>query len=420
MDFSSALANLKRTAEAGNPADSRDNRNGHDSRSPHSKRPRYEHHSSRRHYSRENAMRKALATLPHYRPTPSGPSNKHIALLFITIDDLPFEDIWKAWAQTDSTVQVSIVVHAKFPNRVQSEWLKQRLLVQPPKMGRGRHYSPPVYHSRRPEWGSIEITRAMLDLLHEGLRIGHDRQQDKRFSCNRYHVGEPSSAEIPPVDKFVFCSETCLPVTTLEETAKALFAIQNNSWVNGRNTPNNGYSRQMQFDKVDSVVPVSCIWKADQWMVLSRPHAVAIMGMDRQLPHALWQCFTQTNASDELYFPTSLSLLGIMPSSVELEKRRVTYADWSVSARNPASFVGAKELKRVAGIARKEGCLFARKFVLWCDEDDSGKSKQEEVPPGHITVAEWKQCIDDFTGQQPTTDGEMKEQHESTSSNAAT
>jgi hypothetical protein len=280
--------------------------------------------------------------------------------------------------------------HAKFPERVKSEWLKQHLLVRPPKIGRGNTYEPVQYHSRRPEWGSIEITRAMLDLIHEGLLIGEERAKDPRFSKERY--GHAST----PVTNFIFVSETCLPVSIASEVGTALRSSSGQSWVNARNTPNNGYSRQQQFEKVDPVVPKQCVYKADQWMLLTREHATAVMELDQHLPRgaSLWQCFDETNASDELYFPTALNLLGIMPFSQQIARRRVTYCDWSVSARNPASFVkGVEDLKRVAAIARNEGCLFARKFTPFqAIPGDTSTAKQKESP-GQITVEEWKECI---------------------------
>lgn len=389
MDFSSQLANLQKTAAS---ADRRDG-DGHSSQQGRAKRPRH-----RRHYFNETAMKKALATLPHYRPRKQSPNatHRHIALLFITIDDLPYEHIWKEWmsSQDDDDIHVSVVCHAKFPERVKSEWLQQRLLVQPPKLGRGNEYEPLKYHSRRPEWGSIEITQAMLDLLHEGLAIGH--KLDPRFPAERYGHYEP-------VDKFIFVSETCLPVSTLKEVKTTLLGSSSSSqydycsWVNARNTPNNGYSRQQQFEKVDPVIDPKYIYKADQWIVLARDHATAVMELDDRhhlLPRGafLWQCFVDTNASDELYFPTALALLRILPSA-HVMQRRVTFCDWSVGARNPASFTkGVEDLKRVAAIARKEGCLFARKFSPFEVLPDDDPPKEEE-PTGQITVEEWKECI---------------------------
>jgi hypothetical protein len=413
MDFSSQLASLQKAAA------SADRRRGGDHRPPshgQAKRPR----RRRRYFFNEHAMQKALATLPRYRPACDLPktTNLHIALLFITIDDLPFEHIWKEWIsggssgsgsgssagdddEDNNNIKVSVLGHAKFPERVKSDWLKQRLLVQPPKMGRGNTHEPVQYHSRRPEWGSIEITRAMLDLIHEGLLIGAGTA-DPRFSEERY--GHSS-----PITHFIFVSETCLPVSTLTHVGTALRSSPGQSWVNARNTPNNGYSRQQQFEKVDPVVPKTCVHKADQWMVLTRAHAMAVMELDRHLPRGacLWHCFDETNASDELYFPTALALLGIMPLTHQIARRRVTYCDWSVSARNPASFVkGAEDLKRVAAIARNEGCLFARKFTPFQVIPGDASTAKEKESPGQITVEEWKECIhalaEESTAEQPT------------------
>lgn len=426
MDFSSQLANLERAASRGGDGD----HGAHDRHHPHRHNKRPRHHSNedrspqqrrrRRHYYfQEHAMQKALVALARYRPRPSppgadAPTNcdktrpRHIALLFITIDDLPYEEIWKAWAMQQASssddndnVMVSVVGHAKFPNSVKSSWLRQRLLVESPKMGRGGGFESPKYHTRRPEWGSIEITRAMLDVLHESLQIGTGVPPigDERFSSRRFLVTTTTcdDKDIPPVDKFIFVSETCLPVTSLHEVNTALFGtngqLVDESWVNASPVPNNGYARQLQFDKVDPAVPKHCVYKADQWMVLSRGHAMAVMDLDRHLPRgaSLWQCFVETNASDELYFPTALALLGIVPSSIQVLRKRVTYADWSVSARNPASFTnGLQGLKQVAVSARQEGCLFARKFSPF---DDKPGAKQDD-PTGCITVDEWKECIE--------------------------
>ncbi|KAL7540997.1 hypothetical protein ACHAXR_011780, partial [Thalassiosira sp. AJA248-18] len=206
---------------------------------------------------------------------------RHIALLFLTIDDLPHEHIWKEWlksssngylmvgkdvndAVTDSNHEgstsnndavVSVLCHAKFPERIKSPWLRQRHLLQ--RSGSNNDAddakNSPRFHSRRPEWGSIEITRAMIDLLEEGLRIGSnegvegERDTEGQRSLHRY-LSTPGDASpendttdgttrdqkpsatntmtarnIPPVDRFVFVSESCLPVTTLKEMELALF-----------------------------------------------------------------------------------------------------------------------------------------------------------------------------------------------------
>eukprot|EP01083_Nonionella_stella_P102419 291336_1 len=161
-------------------------------------------------------------------------------------------------------------------------------------------------------------------------------------------------------------------------------------------------------------VPEKFIYKADQWIALTRHHAWPLISLideavksvqtnylrndQNNLKVALWHCFQDVKASDEIYFPTTMALLGILgagssndgeesqegiaravatkeaeaDNSIEKEIafKRVTYCDWSENARNPASFVvnpqedaEFKELNKKVILARDEGCLFARKFI---------------------------------------------------------
>jgi hypothetical protein len=381
---------------------------------------------------------------------------RHIALLFLTIDDLPHEHIWREWIKgspadtgtddadgsSQSNLMVSILCHAKYPERITSPWLKQRHLIRfRNEKEETKESQPPKLHSRRPEWGSIEITRGMIDLLEEGLRIGslrHDGGENdvkptdgkssesaKPFSYARYlstpgdaledTVNEsciPSNNDIPPVDRFIFVSESCLPVTTLKEVEMALFgpkpteSNENNpkknpydkSWINARSTPNNGYSRQLQWDEIRPTdIPPTLIWKADQWIILNRSHGRAVASLpDKYLNgRSLWYAFRRCRASDEMYFPTALSILGVIVRSKgvtevedgnelcagsEIRRRKVTYCDWSTSAKNPASFT-VKDLEGVAKKARGEGCLFARKFVVLTRREGEGD--------GIVSVEDW-------------------------------
>ena len=368
---------------------------------------------------------------------PIAKAQKHLGLLFLTIDDLPFEHIWRAWlagagcSSNDNDdndnergpegMIVSVLCHAKYPDRIKSEWLKQRLLIDKERSGNvggdGAGGDSKVHYlTRRPEWGSVEITRAMIDLVEEGLRIGDsdgevddteksDSKDNATTTSARRFVSTPaqddSTAALPPVDQFIFLSETCLPVATLAEVGNTLFGVDNStaanvsSWLKARNAPNNGYARQQQWDRMNGAIPTENIWKADQWILLIREHAEAVARAGRGNASSksssisssgaqLWECFKRTRASDELYFPTVLSLLHIIGGDKKhdgstsimatdllgdkVANRRITYCDWSMSARNPASFnvllEGRKaEFSEVVRKAREEGCLFARKFV---------------------------------------------------------
>eukprot|EP00977_Amphora_coffeiformis_P008636 scaffold1953_cov176-Amphora_coffeaeformis.AAC.54 len=537
MDFASALEDLERTADQASSG-----RGGGSSHHHHHRgggagnrrgRPEdYSHHNRRnqrpRHHSRERGgpgrhhhqghrsgppppsnpleqMRRfgyrieppPVAVRP---PQDLGQANRpfHIALLAICIDGLPYEHLWRAWAaQTGGhNTQVSLLVHAKYPRRVQSEFLKQRLLVHPPKLGRGNSYADPEYVSHQPNWGSVQITRAMLDLMRDALVIGTpaDTEKDPRFSKQRYHIQNDSAdtaTTLPPVDKFIFISETCTPVATLAEFEMVLFGspdlyASNNptddgtapkitpwhqSWVHARNrntpgTPKNKYERD-QFGEIYRMVPGQYRWKADQWMALSRQHAAAVNAMDAHMRPGdqLWNSFTKISASDEMYFPTALGILQIIqdpkvvarikeqqqhaatgegnkerPSGWEAKEgkpkdeaeagggaqeaakeesaekdekteekpevtveslsptvlfKSVTFTDWSEGMRNPKSFFrGSNDLRTISRLARAQGSLLARKFIL-CPPSEDATGKAPEEMSGYITVDQWKQMIEE-------------------------
>lgn len=358
---------------------------------------------------------------------------------------------------------------------MKSDWLRQRLLTYPPKQGRGNSFLDPVYLSRKPEWGSVEITRAMLDLLEDGLKIGNCsggtsvQCEDKRFAATRYLVRYPpsfdseriSSNDIPPVDHFLYISESCLPVATAPEFFSNL-SDSTISWVNARHrmqagTPKNKYEDD-QFAGINRRIPGQFRWKADQWLLLSRTHASKIIAIDRpHIPpkHQLWQSFCHINASDEMFFPTSLALLGYLrftKDGCDTQKRRsrdeesyngkkstgeneaqdlahstvgtqssstcdsattstlpdknpcillkpVTYTDWSEGARNPATFVhGASDFKTIGKLARHQKCLVARKFATF--KDVPGISSNAEHMTGNITFEQWIEVIEELQNEE--------------------
>eukprot|EP00523_Entomoneis_sp_CCMP467_P016025 CAMPEP_0168781402 /NCGR_PEP_ID=MMETSP0725-20121227/8617_1 /TAXON_ID=265536 /ORGANISM="Amphiprora sp., Strain CCMP467" /LENGTH=643 /DNA_ID=CAMNT_0008831277 /DNA_START=50 /DNA_END=1977 /DNA_ORIENTATION=+ len=352
---------------------------------------------------------------PRELPADLGRRPFHICLLAICIDDLPFEHIWRAWANhcnnstpnndndTDEQphqpppVIVSLLCHAKYPLDVKSEWLQRHIITRPPRMGRGNSFADPEYLTHTPEWGSVQITHAMVDLLRQAHLIGttHDErylkeQQDPRFSNKRFlvNVNENDTSvmeTIPPVDKFLFISETCLPVQTLPEFAQAFFgppdlyrnmetvvisepSRSNNdnsdndkkepkmglkrpdpdqptpwevSWVNAKNrnspnTPRNKYESD-QFATVHRMIHGHYRWKADQWCALSRPHATALVNIDNHYASTyndqLWKTgFYNVSASDEMYIPCCLAVLQILLSDVPLSQNPNNPASAKVTA----------------------------------------------------------------------------------------
>ena len=45
------------------------------------------------------------------------------------IDNLPFESIWRRWIENNDerNIQVQVLIHAKFPEKIQSNWVKTKL-----------------------------------------------------------------------------------------------------------------------------------------------------------------------------------------------------------------------------------------------------------------------------------------------------
>lgn len=409
MDFAAQLANLERSANA---ARRRPHNNDNNDRP----RQRQRQDTTTQPKTPFQSLSRAGYRIDPFITKEDPPNQvRHVCLLAITIDELPYEDIWKQWATSTNTngIVVSLVCHAKYPHNVQSEFLKKHLLQEPPKIGRGNQLADPVFRSHRPEWGSVEILRAMLDILHDGLLIGnnHSTSVDPRYDPTRYLMTPLEQAEvsidesskqtdtkeeaipqskIPPADMFVFISETCLPIQPLNHWVETLDA--NRSWVNARNrethgTPRNKYELD-QFAMI-RMVPADCRWKADQWMALCRPHAIAVRQIDNHMPERerLWsKGFYQVNASDEMYFPTVLAVLQLLKQQAEeddaalVRKRPVTYTDWSQGMKNPATHT-MEDLQQVTLKARAQGSLLARKFT------------------GAIDLAEWERCCSVATSE---------------------
>jgi hypothetical protein len=83
----------------------------------------------------------------------------------------PQEEIWRAWIEeslsSSCPYQADLYIHAKYPERIQSQWVRSRTLS----------------HSYRPEWNSPEVIRAMLAVLEKALA----NDQNGRFVFGTGH-----------------------------------------------------------------------------------------------------------------------------------------------------------------------------------------------------------------------------------------
>lgn len=166
--------------------------------------------------------------------------------------------------------------------------------------------------------------------------------------------------------------------------------------------------------------PSQCIYKADQWVLLSRKHVVEIIRLcqyvhnrinntdtdclvselsngrvDTTYYNTYVRLYDKVMASDEMIIPTTLALLGFINDTtpikmtdiavsinnnneneddcrdLDINRCRATYSDWSEKMPNPKTF---RIMRRSDFItARGEGCLFFRKLIsdkqyIWSDD----------------------------------------------------
>ena len=229
-----------------------------------------------------------------------------LGLLFIIIDHMPHEALWREWLDSR---HARAWVHAKHPDAVTSPWVRRRLL-------RTRW---------TPEWGSIELVHVMAALLRAALAV-------------------------PSLTHVQFLSEKCVPVHTLRDTIRQLDA--GTSWLDLLDRPNNGYTALRQFSRVQRP---GRILKSDQWSLLARPHAQRVLDVYDKDP-TLTE-FQHVQAADEIFVPTALQP---RPGADRVRPTKAVYVDWSVSCKHPREFTHAEGPAALAR-ARALGALFLRK-----------------------------------------------------------
>jgi hypothetical protein len=139
----------------------------------------------------------------------------------VIVDELYHEDIWKHWCQEESrNFGAELFIHAKHPERVQSIWVKERLIEK----------------SFVPDWNSPEVVRAMLEVLNSAI-----------MKQNRTMEGE--------FERFIFATESCIPICSLEEAGLLLFE-DSKSWLQAYRTGKSRWEEGWCFESVNRrVIP---------------------------------------------------------------------------------------------------------------------------------------------------------------------
>lgn len=341
---------------------------------------------SKLHFSRKsNSAFAAPSSLATIAPVNE---QKTVGICIVIVDSLPHEAIWAEWANevnegSSGEYKAKIAIHAKHPDRIKSEWVRERLV-------------PLTY---QPDWNSPEVIRAMLTVMNECLRD-------------------------PCCGRFVFATESCVPLYRLNYIGEVLFK-EDASWLNAFNRGKSTWETQTCFRSVnDKIIPPNVVWKCiPGWIMLSRRHAAEIslltakscthvpfstskssccLGSDAEADLVkAWGdggTWTESNgnvwAPEEVFFPTLLSILGYLKESGkdEVRRRSVTYAKFKkVGDANPIAFVNmdATLLKDLRG----SGSLFGRKFGAGTIDIARWISLMKNDDP---SIGEKRKCDDDI------------------------
>lgn len=160
-----------------------------------------------------------------------------IAICLVIVDTLHHEDIWRAWCEKGSEgkhYQARLFIHAKYPEKIKSAWVKSNLIDV----------------TFRPEWNSVEVVQALLSTLDTALQyIDNNSRKDGATDATKEVTG------VPKCGRFLFGTETCLPLYDLQYIGETLFA-ENCSWLNAYHTPVGTWEAGACFRAVDAeVVP---------------------------------------------------------------------------------------------------------------------------------------------------------------------
>ncbi len=164
-----------------------------------------------------------VGSVPAEEPIKLRPK-QYFAVCIVIVDQLYHEEIWKRWIEEGNTPTCSygaeIFIHAKYPERIQSPWVQNRLIDK----------------SFSPEWNSTEVVRAMLQLL--------------SFTLHSQTLHPQTDFE-----RLIFATESCIPVLPLHECGNLLFA-SDHSWVDAYNTPKNTWEDRNCFKPVNrDIIP---------------------------------------------------------------------------------------------------------------------------------------------------------------------
>lgn len=146
--------------------------------------------------------------------------------------------------QGSGRYKAQLFIHAKYPEKVTSEWVRERLIDV----------------TFRPDWNSVEVVQSLLSVLHKALQYspvaGHTGQDTGDLSSSQQSSNITTASTQPGAcGRFLLATESCLPLFDLQTTGEMLYA-QESSWLQAYHTPQGSWEAGACFRAVDpDVVP---------------------------------------------------------------------------------------------------------------------------------------------------------------------
>lgn len=242
-----------------------------------------------------------------------------IAFLFLTVGNIHHEDYWRDFFNRHEA-QYSVYVHTKAPI-ADNSWFK------PHEMSK----------TVATTWANT--MKAQIEMLREALKD-------------------------PENEKFVFASETTIPLrpfeavyTALMEQSESMLYYAPNPHINRNNT---NYAPQYAHRNLEPI-PAKRQFKNAQWVVLNRKHA-QLMVDDTEII----EIAARHGSDQETYPATFLIGKGLMD---EIIPQDTTYVEWNENKTPPYVFTDFDSEKDMELIKKaiKHGYLFVRKIDPECN-----------------------------------------------------
>ena len=245
-----------------------------------------------------------------------------LCFCFIIIYGLNQENLWKEFFNNVDEKNYRIVINAKFPEKVESEFLKKYLINEP------------IFC----EWGNYNLVSVELKLYSEGLRLGCDR--------------------------FILLSESHIPLHNFDKIMKAIMK-DGNEKVSYMLNPHHGcHAKRKNY--VNNIMN----WNLDKrWIIASQWKILTIIGATYLVENQekIYEIFNKVSIPDEYAIVTFL-LETLFPNVQNLE---TTFVNWQEKSRKskyrtlPRTY-DDKELTDNLIKKYKSKYLFMRKIAPSC------------------------------------------------------